>query len=237
MSKVLVYSCVTGNYDNLESGLLASTALAEDSVQYVLYTDQLTAGAPAQNYQHPGCTITWELRPLLWHNPLCARRTSRWHKVNSHLVSGDADYTVWLDGTQRIRSIALGVTLLKSLEANCELASFQHPDRTCAYQEMHECIRLKKDNPTLMQRQMDQYRHARFPPYRGLVETSCVVRKSTANIIAFNQLWWQQIQEHSYRDQLSFNYAVWCLNLTYGHIPGQRLKSPFFEYAPHRHEA
>jgi hypothetical protein len=237
MSKVLVYSCVTGNYDNLEAGLLASDPIAEDSVQYVLYTDRLTSGSPPQSYRNPAAQIDWELRPLLWQNPLCARRTARWHKVNSHLIPTDADYTVWLDGTQRIRSIALGDTLLKSLGTNCELASFQHPDRTCAYQEMHECIRLKKDNPTLMRRQLDQYRQAQFPAYRGLVETSCVVRKATANVIAFNQLWWQQIQEHSYRDQLSFNYAAWCLDLMYEHIPGQRLKSPFFEYAPHRHEA
>lgn len=234
MSKVLVYSCVTGNYDNLESGLLASTALAEDSVQYVLYTDQLTAGAPAQNYQHPGCTITWELRPLLWHNPLCARRTSRWHKVNSHLVSGDADYTVWLDGTQRIRKLALGATLIPHLTGDCDLAVFRHPERTCAYLEMYECIRLHKDNVELMRRQMDQYRAAQFPPFNGLVETTCVLRKNTPNVTAFNQLWWQQLQEHSYRDQLSFNYVAWCLDLPYAHIPGHRYISPFFDFVSHR---
>jgi hypothetical protein len=234
MSKVLVYSCVTGNYDNLEAGLLASNPVAEDSVQYVLYTDQLTPGSPPQSYHNPASQIDWELRPLLWHNPLCARRTSRWHKINSHLIPTDADYTVWLDGTQRSLKLPLGAMLLQGIGEGIELAAFRHPERTCTYQEMYECIRLKKDNVTLMRQQMAKYREAGFPAYAGLVETACVVRKATPSVTTFNQLWWQQIQEHSYRDQLSFNYTAWCLDLTYGHIPGHRYKSPFFEFVQHR---
>jgi hypothetical protein len=234
MSKVLVYSCVTGNYDNLEAGLLASDPIAEDSVQYVLYTDRLTPGSPPQSYRNPAAQIDWELRPLLWQNPLCARRTARWHKVNSHLIPTDADYTVWLDGTQRSLKLPLGAKLLQGIGAGIELATFRHPERTCAYQEMYECIRLKKDNVTLMRQQMVKYRAAGFPAYAGLVETACVVRKATPSVTTFNQLWWQQIQEHSYRDQLSFNYTAWCLDLPYGHIPGHRYKSSFFEFVQHR---
>lgn len=237
MSKVLVYSCVTGNYDNLELGLLASRVKAEESVQYVLFTDHLAPGAAPEPYRNSNSDVTWELRPLMWQHPFCARRSARWHKVNSHLISDVADYTVWLDGTQRIREVALVEALTKAIDPSFELASFRHPERTCAYQELHECIRLKKDNPSLMRNQLEQYRKSQYPPYHGLVETSCVMRKSTPSVTAFNQLWWLQLQKHSYRDQLSFNYAAWCLDLPYAHIPGHRTKSAFFEYAPHRHEA
>lgn len=237
MGKVLVYSCVTGNYDNLEAGLLASTPVAEADVAYVLYTDRLLPGSAPQSYQAPGAEVTWELRPLVWRHPLCGRRTARWHKVNSHLVAGDASHTIWLDGTQRIRPVALKTQLVQPLAEQHELATFRHPERVCAYQELQACIHWKKDNPELMRRQLEQYRQAQYPPYFGLVETSCLLRANTQSVTTFNQLWWQQIQNHSYRDQLSFNYAAWCLDQPYGHIPGQRLSSPFFEYVPHRHEA
>ena len=37
MSKVLVYSCVTGRYDNVVNAILASTGVAEEDVTYLAH--------------------------------------------------------------------------------------------------------------------------------------------------------------------------------------------------------
>ena len=234
MSKVLVYSCVTGRYDNVVNAILASTGVAEEDVTYVLYTDQLGAGTAPQSYQHRDAAITWELRPLIWSHLLCPRRTARWHKINSHLLPDRVDYTIWLDGSQRIRPIGLKAELLPCLEDRYALATFKHPLRSCVYQEAQACCVRNKDNHTLMQDQVAQYRPRKYPPYHGMVETACVIRKVSHDVTNFNQMWWQQIQEHSFRDQLSFNYVSWCLDFPYGHIPGHREDSLFFDFVPHR---
>lgn len=46
MNSILVYSCVTGGYDAVQSTILASDATPEPGVRYVLYTDQLPPGLP-----------------------------------------------------------------------------------------------------------------------------------------------------------------------------------------------
>lgn len=234
MSKILVYSCVTGSYDNVKTAVLAATGVAEADVRYVLYTDQLAPGAAPQPYQHPGSPLVWELRPLIWRHLLCARRTARWHKVNSHLIPDKVDYTVWIDGTQRIKPVGLRAELLPHLKDAHALATFQHPVRRCVYQEAQACCLRNKDNHQLMRNQVEQYRQKNYPPYRGLAETACVLRRVSHDVTNFNQMWWQQIQEHSFRDQLSFDYVAWCLDFSYGYIPGHREDSAFFDFVPHR---
>lgn len=230
MSKLIVYSCVTGSYDKINQTLLASVGIAEPNVSYIVYTD--TVSKP-EFRRSPNSAITWELRPLVWKHNLCRRRTARWHKVNSHLLPQEAEQTVWIDGSQKIKPVEIYAKLVVPLQAKYVLATFKHPDRSCIYQEMQACIHYHKDNPKLMQKQIAQYRAENYPAYNGMVETACVFRQTCAEVAKFNELWWEQINQHSFRDQLSFNYVAWKLNQAYGIIPGRRDASRFFEFIPH----
>jgi hypothetical protein len=235
----MIYSCVTGNYDDVTKGLLASTAPAEKNVIYVLYTDQFLKNAVKVSsdcfqYQAPNGNILWQIRPLIWSHPLCKRRTARFCKINPHIFcDADIDYTIWLDGSQKIKEdVRLTDALIPTLKNNF-LSTFKHPSRICIYQELQACIQLKKDNATLMKQQIENYRKEGYPAYNGLVETACIVRKQNKESADLNNHWWKEITNNSYRDQLSFNYVVWKYVQKYGLIPGHRLKSAFFNYAPH----
>jgi hypothetical protein len=231
MSKTVIYSCVTGNYDKLLSAILASRAIPEKDVTYVLYTDQ--PGVP-EKYMSSGSHLAWEIRPPVWKHRLCRRRTARWHKIMSHVLFPEAEHTIWLDGSQRLHAVKASEILLPHLQDN-HVATFKHPDRTCVYQELHACRRLKKDNAVLMERQMKAYRTDGYPTFNGLVETACVLRTNRPEQIEFNQLWWKQIKQHSFRDQLSFNYVAWKLGMKYGRVPGCRAKSDFCDFVMHGH--
>ena len=233
MSKVLVYSCVTGGHDCVTDSVLASISATEPQVSYVLYTDQLSARTKPQSYQSPGSPIQWELRPLLWQDPQCPRRTARWHKVNAHQLPGDYDYTIWIDGSQRIRALPLCQRILRSVPDDTQLAAFQHPLRSCIYDEALACIARKKDRPEVIQKHMERYLREGYPSAHGLVETGCVLRRSTEAVTRFNQLWWEQLAAGSFRDQLSFNYTVRRLGLPYAHLPGSGTKSVFFDFVRH----
>jgi len=235
--KLLVYSCVTGSYDDVYAGILASKMAFSEGTSYALYTDQLAPGSPTRQYKLTGAGNSWELRPLLWQHPLCKRRTARWHKANSHLIPDDVEHTLWIDGSQQIKEgVLLRSQLVEPLQDMSDLASFKHPERTCVYQELMACRRWKKDNFALMKQQMETYKEEGYPPYNGLVETACVLRAHRkTHVTQFNQLWWQQMDQHSFRDQLSFNYTAWKLGHTFGIIPGHRTDSPYFDYVPHKH--
>jgi len=239
MSKILVYSCVAGNYDDVTKGLLSSLAPAEHDVSYVLYTDQpikdsIKISQDCFHYQAPGGNITWQIRPLVWEHPLCKRRTARFCKINPHIFCDNSTtHDIWIDGNQIIKQdVRLVESLLPYLKNNF-IATFKHPDRICIYQELPQCIQWEKDNSTLMRRQVDNYRKEGYPAYVGLVETSCLVRKQGKESADFNKQWWDEISRNSYRDQLSFNYVVWKQKQKYGLLVGHRTKSSFFHYAPH----
>jgi hypothetical protein len=105
------------------------------------------------------------------------------------------------------------------------------------YQELDACIKYNKDNPHLMHTQVAAYRSEGYPALNGMVETVCIVRKKTPEVAAFNAAWWQQLNQNSFRDQLSFNYTVWKTKFKYGILPGCGTNSPFFRYVKHTKNA
>lgn len=172
----------------------------------------------------------WKIRAPLWVSPSDARRTARFHKIMVHQVLPTATYWLWSDAC-----LGLKVNPRNILAAvkGCELAAFKHPQRQCVYDEYEACRRWRKDNADVMSAQMDKYRFLGYPPANGLAETACVVRKNTPEVANFNTLWWRQLEEHSLRDQLSFDFTAWRFEITYGRIPGCRDKSNYFTYHPH----
>jgi hypothetical protein len=230
MLDILVYSCVSAAYDVPQRSVLTRTGRADSKIGYVLYTDTATLPTTWDKTDDGG---VWQLRPLLWRHPLCARRTARWHKVNSHLLDVKAKSTIWVDGSQKLLP---DVDLREALETALRgfaLATFKHPERSCVYQELQACKNWHKDNPLLMQAQIDRYRTEGYPPYAGMVETACVMRRDSEPVRQFNREWWRQIESGSCRDQLSFNYVSRKLGVAYGTLPGHRLVSPYFEYVNH----
>ena len=230
MSKTVVYSCVTGNYDKMSETILASRAQPEEDVSYVLFTDGIDG---ERVHRAEGSDITWSVRPPHWKHQICRRRTARWHKLNSHVLFPDAEYTVWLDGSQRIKTIRPYYDLVAPYLVRHNIATFKHPNRTCVFQEIEACKMRRKDNHALMDRQAEAYRKASYPPFNGMVETACLVRRNCIEVSRFNNVWWDQMVNHSYRDQLSFNYTAWMLKQDYGLIPGCRDKSKFFDFVMH----
>lgn len=234
--KTIIYSCVTGKYDNVLGVLLQSKPIINKDTELILFSDRPGLVEP-EVYRQVGGHVEWSVRPLVWRHPTCNIRTARWHKINSHLALPDHDYSVWVDGSQRIKPVDLHKELVEPFQRNEKkqpIATFKHPVRTCVYQEMSACNRLRKDNATLMAEQVKKYRSEGYPPYNGMVETACVVRNNSLPTWQFNEFWWNEIENGSRRDQLSFNYTSWKLKTEYGRVMGHRQESGYFEFVPHR---
>jgi hypothetical protein len=121
-----------------------------------------------------------------------------------------------------------------------DVATFKYPStygpRDCVYQEAEACIKRRKDRPDVIEAQMARYRAEGYPEHGGLVETSVVVRTFGETVRRFNAAWWREICSGSRRDQLSFNYVAWKLDLNYSLLPGSRVSNPFATWRPHRED-
>lgn len=215
MSSIVCYTAIFGNigdqlYPPERSG----------DTQYIAFVDDPT---PRQ--------AGWQLRPPQWIRP-DKRRQARQHKCLAHELFPEADYTFWVDGC--LTPLQPAQELVEYLLNDHDLATFEHMERNCVYQELEACLRLHKDVPELMRKQIAKYRREGYPHHNGLAETTAVLRRNTPKIREFNQLWWDEIRNESTRDQLSFDYVCWKLGITYAHLEGTRVSSPHFTWRAHR---
>jgi hypothetical protein len=170
----------------------------------------------------------------IWEIECCDRefedstREARKKKVLSHMLFPEDEYTLWVDGSLEM-SVVVNEDFIKSILGDADIAVFHHNQRKCIYQEGKACKRFKKDSFEIIDSQMDRYHQDGFPPNMGLAATPFVARRNTPQINEFNEMWWDEIQRGSKRDQLSFNYCLWKLGIKVKWItPGNVYSNPYF---------
>lgn len=83
----------------------------------------------------------------------------------------------------------------------------QHPARDCIYYEARKVLELKKESFNVVDKQMRQYQREGLKMHYGLFEGGFVIRDNSVN--KFCEKWFNEVEKHSYRDQLSLPYAIW----------------------------
>lgn len=195
--KVVVYTCITGGYDNI-----LEPAVITPGVDYVCFTDN-----PAMKSK------TWKMRQipdeLLGYSKV---KQQRGVKILAHRYLSEYGVSIWVDGAVVVRGDV--AEYLKGLDLR-QYSVFipEHPARKCIYEEKDACVRIKKikgDEIALADKQMSRYKDEGFPVKYGLVQTNVMIR--VHNDLYSKDLmekWWSELKDYSHRDQLSFNYALW----------------------------
>lgn len=179
--------------------------------------------------QHP---TGWTLKPPVWEHATNPRLRARRHKLLSHVLYPDAEYTLWIDGCLTLK-VDPWLLVRKYLKEH-DLCVFKHMDRKCVFEEMNACLRLQKDSPEVIEKLRRRYVAEGYPTRNGLAETTAVLRRHTPQIKQFNETWWEELRSWSIRDQLSADYIAWRLNMRYATFAGTRCQSPYFEWRSHR---
>lgn len=221
--KLVVYTAIFGSiHDQLRE---IKGAPDNGSVGYHAYVDGVTEPTP----HHTG----WELRPAVWEHATNPRLRARRHKLLSHQLYPEMEYTLWVDGC--LTPIQNPWDLVELyFKRPQHLFLFRHMQRNCVYQECEACIRLRKDAPAILRAVSSRYKQEGYPHNNGLAETTAVLRKHTDEVKKFNEAWWEELRANSVRDQISFDYMMWKLGMEYGKLQGVRTECPHFKWRPHR---
>lgn len=123
------------------------------------------------------------------------------------------DVSVWVDA-----NITPGIDLNEFIKGK-DYCLMQHPARQSIYDEAIACVERKKDSPAVISAQIDQYVKEFGYAIPGLVATGVLVRKNTEKNKEINAAWWHEVERHSRRDQLSFNYVAHKLGFKYQLFP------------------
>ena len=147
-------------------------------------------------------------------------RNAKHHKVMMHEYA-DCDCSLWIDSSATLRkSVA---EIVDRYMGDHDIVFFPHwvrsgPGRTCAYTEAKVVVNWGIDHREVVEPQMERYRGEGYPEENGLSYGGFILRRHTEEVRRFNCLWWDEIRQHSRRDQLSLDYCLWKTGLKAGRL-------------------
>jgi hypothetical protein len=166
--------------------------------KYVCFTDE-------DNPWLPGSSLkAWEIVRVK--DELTPKRRAGYYLTHGLELFGDSEIIISVTGQCHVIG-DLDVFVEKFLKRDYCL--MHHPSRNCTYKEAAACMRSNRDDPEVIARHMEKYRAEGLPANAGMVQTGIIGRRNTVGVKEFERLWWEEIQNGSQRDQLSWNYVLW----------------------------
>ena len=181
-------------------------------------------------------------------------RNAKRFKVLPHRYLKDYEYSVFIDGNMSVRG-DLNELVDRYLK-DSNVAFFSHSNnhldgRNCPYDEARTIFQLGdknmkatpdrgmlnyKDNPFVIEKQMNRYIDEGFPKNNGLITGMVILRRhNEADCIQTMEDWWTEIKYNSKRDQLSFNYSAWKNNLNFNYMEGDSRNNQYFYRSTNAH--
>jgi hypothetical protein len=194
--KIVVYSVNTGGYDNLNS-----PSVVDPNIRYILFTDN-------KYYR----SDIWEVNHVDFvEKGFDNRKIARFIKINPHLVLPEHDVSIWVDNCYRTK-FNNAQNVLNEISFNDSVMCFKHDARNCIYEEAKIIIKDKLDYKSIVDQQMIKYKNIGFPSNNGLFDSGFTIRKNSIQVKTFNEKWWEEVKNHSGRDQLSQVFSSWATN-------------------------
>lgn len=192
--KVVVYTCVTNNYDEIPDPQWQS-----DDVDWVVISDKpLDAHSLFQWYDLRNVVPESIVDPVL---------QNRYCKINAHKIFSEYKASIYVDGNIQV---AGDVTRFLEYAGESGIATHIHPVRNCLYDEGLLCAVYKKADVGAIRRQLEAYYVQGMPAGFGLFELNVLARfHNKAECVRIMDTWWREVASCTHRDQLSFTYALW----------------------------
>lgn len=192
--KTIIYSVNLNNYDEFKT-----PNIIDPNVRYILFTDNKYFKSKVWEIYHTDF-ITEDLD---------IRKKARFIKTNSHSILPQHDVSIWIDHCYLPKFNNTQKLFEEINFKDKEIMCYKHNERNCIYQESEIVKKDRLDFPDVVNNQMNKYRIDGFPPNYGLYDSGFTIRRNNRRIKTFNELWWNEIKNHSGRDQLSQVYSSW----------------------------
>lgn len=223
MSKLIIYTCITNDYDWLLPPIWRSS-----NVQYICFTDNTQVKSKG-----------WELRPIpslpSLTNGIFANRYCKffpWEVLPVH------DISIYIDANIRVLSDPRPI-IMSLQQSGHEWAIPKHPARSDLWQEADACEsrnKLNAEEMYLLRRQLISYESEGLPRHCGLTENNIIIRfGNRASLEPVMRLWWDEFMNGVKRDQISLPYVLWKTETNVFQLPfNSRDRNPYFRIVPHR---
>ncbi len=156
-----------------------------------------------------------------------SRKKSREIKIANHRFF-NYDVCLYLDARFTIKT-NLDSMVKKYLKKNIAVMSRKKRHRDHK-EEIDLCIRLKLDNKKVLTKQFNEYKSDSFPSNARLYSPGIMLKKNSKEIRKFMELWYNEVDKHSYRDIVSFAYVLWKYPVEISVMPHKPMYRSFMNY-------
>ena len=216
-NKKVVFTAIFGNYDNLKT-----PEYINPDWDYVCFTDNKNVESDVFTIKH----VNQRFENVT--------KNARMIKLLSHLFLINYEYSLWIDGSVKLRGKNIDELVNHNLSANY-ISLHNHVKRDCVYEEADACMLAKKDGNDILARQIAEYRNEGLPESVGVFETAEIARRQWApEVQMLNSLWWQQLDAFSIRDQVALPFVFWKHNFTSFVMEGNQWLDAYFHMYKHR---
>ena len=109
--------------------------------------------------------------------------------------------------------------LLRIISPKYNIYNLEHPWRNNITKEELAVVLYKRENENMTKLIHERYSKEKFPDNNGLIEGCLIIRKhNEPDCIKVMNIWFNEIKNYSYRDQLSFNYIIWKTGIKFKYI-------------------
>lgn len=190
--KIAVYTCITGNYDNLLDPLFKET-----NCDYFLLTNNKNINS---NF--------WKIIYLdedINDNVLL----NRYAKFHPQKYFDEYDFSIYIDGNIQIIS-NISEFIIPTINSYAGISMHVHSTRNCVYDEMKICKVYGKGNVTAIKKLYKKYKDIGYQKNKGLFECNVIVtdlKSKVANTVLSE--WWDVFyKSNCKRDQILLPYVM-----------------------------
>lgn len=198
MKKCVIYTAIVGNYDEI-----LQPQVVDDRFDYILFSNDI----------NETCLGVWQVRKIEYDNK-DKIKIARWVKTHPEQLLEGYEFSVWMDANIQIKTDYVYNRAIELYDKNELISTVEHTERNCIYKEMFAVFDfcLETEETILNWSKVLQKNH--YPFNNGLNETNVLYRiHNEKHIVNLDEFWWSCIEKYSRRDQLSFNFVLWKLNI------------------------
>lgn len=205
MKKFAIYSALVGKYDNV-----LQPKVIDERFDYILFSNDIQ-----EHY-----VGLWQVRHIDYVNQ-DTTRVCRYVKTHPEELLPGYAFHIWIDSNIQILSDYLYEQAIHLYDNRIRVAGMFHPVRKCIYEEAFAVMNMLVEHESIVIDWCHFLRKKHYPRNNGLIETNVLFRINDEVTQSLNSLWWACIDNYSRRDQLSFNYCLWKLNVPLYYFSGE----------------
>lgn len=199
MKHYVIYTAIVGNYDEIPQPLVV-----DDRFDYILFSNDIKESRVG----------VWQVRTIDYENS-DRIKIARYVKTHPDFLLDGYEFSIWVDANIQIKTDYIYQRSLALYDNGGIISAVVHPERDCIYKEIFAVFDFGYETEKTLLDWATILRIDHYPQNNGLNETGIMYRKHYNSIVKnIDDLWWFCIERYSRRDQLSFNYVLWKLNVS-----------------------